>query len=75
MDSKVLISIRELSQIIAKDGISISTSQEERLLTTVDSLSISPQIADRPKFQELQEDFLCGTVKEVNTLGTISEGE
>ena len=59
MDSKVLISMRELSQILATTAISISTSQEEKLLIAVESLSTSPKMEDKPKFQELQRIFFA----------------
>ena len=73
MDSKVLINMRELSQILAIVGISIS--QEEKILTAVEILSTSPEITDEQKSQELQKDVLCETAKEADTLGIASEGE
>ena len=73
MDSKVLISMRELSQILAMAGISIS--QQKRILTTVESLSTSPKTINEPESQELQKDVLCETTKEADTLGITSEGE
>ena len=73
MDSKVLISMRELSQILATTGISISTSQEEKLLIAVEILSTSPEMADKLKSQELQKDFLCKTTEEANILRIISK--
>ena len=75
MDSKVLISMRELSQLLAIAGISISTSQEEKLLIAVESLSTAHEMTNEPKSQELQKDVLCETTKEANTLGITSEGE
>ena len=75
MDSKVLISMRELFQLLTTAEISISTSQEEKLLIAVESLSSPPKITDEPKSQELQKDFLCETAKEADTLGITSEGE
>ena len=53
--------MRELSQILETDGISIS--QEEKILTVVESLSTSPEITDEPKSQELQKYVLCETAK------------
>ena len=73
MDSKVLIGMRELSKILPIAGISIS--QEENILTTLESLSTSPKITDEPKSQELQKYVICETAKEVDTLGIASEGE
>ena len=73
MDSKVLIIMRELSQILAIAGILIS--QEEKILTAIESLSTSPEITDEPKSQELQKDVLCETAKEADTLGITFEGE
>ena len=73
MDSKVLISMREISQILAIDGILIS--QEEKILRAVESLSTSPEITNELKSQELQKDVLCEIVKEDDTLGITSEGE
>ena len=73
MDSKVLISMRELSQILATVGISIS--QEENILITVESLSTSPGIEDETQSQELQKDFLCKSAEEADILGITSEGE
>ena len=67
--------MRELSQILATTAISISTSQEEKLLIAVESLSTSPKMVDEPKSQELQKDFLCETAEEANALWIIFEGE
>ena len=75
MDSKVIISMRELSQILATAGIFISTSQEEKLLIAVESLSSAPGMTNEPRSQELQKDVLCETAKEVDTLGITSERE
>ena len=75
MDSKVVISTRELSQLLAIAGISISTSQEENLLIAVESLSTAPQMTNGPKSQELQKYVLCKNAKETDTLGITSEGE
>ena len=59
MDSKVFISMREISQLLAIAGISISTSQEENLLISVEILSSAPKMINEPKSQELQKDDLC----------------
>jgi len=75
MDSKVFISMRELSQILTKVGVSISTLQEEQILTEVESFSTSPKIADETQSQELQKDFLCENAKEVDILEITSKGE
>ena len=75
MDSKVLISMRELSQLLKTAGISISTSQEEKILIAVESLSSAPEMTNEPRSQELQKYVLCETAKEADTLGITSEGE
>ena len=75
MDSKVLISMRELSELLATAGISISTSQEEKLLIAVESLSTTPKMTNETKSQELQKDVLCENAKETDTLGIKSERE
>ena len=73
MDSKVLISMRELSRILAKAGISVST--KDQILTEVEILSTTPEMIDEPKSQELQKDVLCETAKEADTFGITSERE
>ena len=75
MDSKVVINMRELSQLLTTVGISISTSQEEKLLIAVESLSIAHEMTNEPKSQELQKDVLCETAKEADTLGIASKGD
>ena len=75
MDSKVFISMRELSQLLAIAGILISTSQEEKLLIAFESLSATSKMTNEPKSQELQKDVICETAKEVDTLGITSERE
>ena len=67
--------MRELSQILTKVGVSISTLQEEQILTEVESFSTSPKIADETQSQELQKDLLCETAKEADTLWIASEEE
>ena len=48
MDLEVTINLRKLSQILAVAGISISSSQEEHILTEVKNLSNSPEIIEEP---------------------------
>jgi hypothetical protein len=50
MDSKMIMSLEELSQILAAAGI--SSSQEEHILTIVKNLSTSPKDIEEPKFHE-----------------------
>ena len=73
MDSKVTISLRELSQILVVAGNDYH--QVKTILTAVESLSTSPEITYEPKSQELQKDVLCETAKEADTLGIASEAE
>ena len=75
MDLKVFISMRELSQILAKVGFSISTFQEEQIQTEVESFSTTPKMTNEPKSKELQKDVLCETAQETDTLGITSKGE
>ena len=65
--------MRELSRILAKAGISIST--EENIWTEVESLSTTPEMTDEPKSQELQNDFLCKTVEKADILWITFEGQ
>ena len=65
--------MREISRILAKAGIFVST--EEQILTEVESLSTTPEMTDEPKSQELQKDVLCETSEEVDTLRITSEEE
>jgi hypothetical protein len=73
MDSKVTISLGELSQILAAVGI--SSFQEEHILTIVKNLSTSPEILEEPKSHELQNYFPCQNEKESKQLWTTSGGE
>ena len=57
MNSKMLISMRELSQILAAAGISISSSQKKHILKEVKNLSTSPEIIEEPQYHELQKEF------------------
>ena len=63
MDSKVLISMRELSQILATARISIY--QEETILIVVDSLSTSPKTTYELKSQKLQNMFFARLQKKL----------
>ena len=56
LDSKVLISMRELSQILA-------AAENDSHQTAVEGLSTSPEITNEPKYQELQKDVICETAK------------
>ena len=73
MNSKVTISLEELSQILAVAGI--SSFQEEHILTIVKNLSTSPEILEKSRSYELKNDFLCQNVKEAKKLWTTSNGE
>ena len=73
MNSKVTISLEELSQILAIAGI--SSFQEEHILTIVKNLSTSPEILEESRSYELQNDLPCQTVKEDENLWTTSGGE
>ena len=75
MDLKVKNSMRELSQILAATGISISSSQEEHILTKVKNLSTSPKIIEEPQSHELKTDSHCQSIKETGNLETIIDGE
>ena len=52
MDSKMMMSLKELSQVLARVGILISTSQEEKILTKIKNLSTSPKLIKEPKIYE-----------------------
>ena len=73
MNSKVIISLEELSQILAIVGISYS--QEEHILTIAKNLSTSPEILEESRSYELKNDFPCQNVKEAKKLWTTSSGE
>ena len=73
MDSKVLISMREISQILVVAGN--YSHQVKTILTVVESLSTSPEITDEPKSEYLQKDVLCEIEKEADTLGITFKGE
>jgi hypothetical protein len=73
MNSKTVIILEELAQILAVVGI--SHSHQEYILAPAKKLSTSPQILEGPKFPELQKDFPCQSTKEAKKLGKISNGE
>jgi hypothetical protein len=73
MDSKVTISLGELSQILAT--AEISSFQEEHILTIVKNLSTSLEILEESRSYELQNDFPFQTTKEDEKLWTTSGGE
>jgi hypothetical protein len=73
MDSKVTISLEELSQILAIVGISYF--EEEHILTIVKKFSISLKILEEPRSYELQNYFPCQTTKEAKKLWTTYSGE
>ena len=73
MNSKMVISLEELSHILAAVGI--SHSHEEHILETAKNLSTSLETLEGPKFLELQKDFPCQSMKEAEKLGTTSNGE
>ena len=75
MDLKVLISIRELSQILAVVGISVYSSKKEHILTKVKNLSTPLEIIEEPQCHELQKDYPCQSTKETENLETILRGE
>lgn len=57
MNSKTMISLEELSQILA--GAEISHSHEEYILAAAKNLSTYLEIIEGPKFHELQKYFSC----------------
>ena len=75
MDTEVTIILRKLSQILVAAGISISSSQEEHILTEVKNLSTSPEIIEEPQSHEIQTDSPCQSFKETENLETIFDGE
>ena len=73
MDSKVLISMRELYLILATARN--DSHQVKTILTTVKILSTSPKITDEPKSQEFTKGFYLQDYREDDILGITSEGE
>ena len=56
MNSKMVIRLEELSQIL--EATEISNSHEEYILEATQNLSTSLEILEGPKFPELQKIFL-----------------
>ena len=73
MNSKIIISLVELSQILA--AARISNSHEEYILAASKNLSTSLEILEGPKFPELQKDYPCQSTKQAEKLGTTFDGE
>ena len=73
MNSKVTISLEELSQILATVGI--SSFHEEHILRIVKNLSTSPEILEESRSYEIENDFPCQNVKEDEKLWTKYGGE
>jgi hypothetical protein len=73
MNSKVTISLEELSQILAIVGI--SSSQEEHILTIAKNLNTSPEILEESRSYELQNEFPLQNAKETKKLWTRPSGE
>ena len=69
------ISLRKLSQILAAAGTSISSSQEEHILTEVNNLSTSPEIIEEPQSHEIQTDSPFQRTKETRNMDTTFDGE
>jgi hypothetical protein len=72
MNSEETIILRELSQILA--STEISYFQEEYTLVAAKSVSNSLELLEESRSYELQNDFPCQTVKEVENLWTASNG-
>ena len=68
MNSKAMISLEDLSQIL--EATEISHSHEEYILAATKNLSSSLEILEGPKFPELQKYFPCQSTKEAEKLGT-----
>ena len=73
MNSKMVINLEELSQIL--EVADISHSHGEYILAVDENLSTSLQILEGPKFHELQKDFPFQSTKEDEKLGTTYDGE
>ena len=73
MNSKEVISLAELSQILA--ATRISHSHEEYILAAAKNLSTSLEILEGPKFPKIQKYFPCQSTKEAENLGTTTNGE
>jgi hypothetical protein len=48
------VNLEQLAQILAKDGI--SSSQEEEILTTAQSLNTPPEMNEESTYEELEEE-------------------
>ena len=73
MNSKTIISLEELSQILA--AAEISHSHEQYILAAAKKLSTSLEILEGPKFHVLQKYFPSQSTNEAEKLGTTSNGE
>jgi hypothetical protein len=73
MNLKMIVSLEELSQILAI--AEISYFQEEHILAATKSVSTSPEILEESRSYDLQNDLPCQTMKEVENLWTTSGGE
>ena len=65
--------MRKVSQILAVAGN--DSHQVKHVLTSVKSLSTSPEMEDKPQSQGLQKDYPYQTVEKNEQLGTTSDGE
>lgn len=73
MNSKTIISLEELSQILA--AARIFPSHKEYILVAAKNLSTYLEILEGPKFPELQKYFPCQSTKKAKRLGTTSDAE
>jgi hypothetical protein len=73
MNSKVTISLEELSQILVAAGI--SSFQEEHILIIVKNLSTSSEMIKEPKSHELQKYSLCQNTEGDENFETTSDEE
>jgi hypothetical protein len=71
-NSKMIKSLEKLSQILAVDGISISASQEEQILTAVKNVNFSPHPQEDIK---VSFDPLCQYIEEIKKSWTEFDGE
>ena len=69
------ICLRKLSQILVRAGISISSSQEEHILTKVNNLSTSLEIIKEPQSHEIQKDSPFQAIEETENLETTFDVE
>jgi hypothetical protein len=73
MNSKVIISLEELSQIL--ETVGISSFQEEHILTLLKNLSTSSEILEESRSYELHNDFAFQNAKETEKLWTTTSRE